>query len=484
MKHLYRLFLLVTLAFFLSLDTLAQEMVPFVNHEGKELLARINEKTGTANRIHGIRDHVESYSFTRESLDSISVSEIGLHLFNAYSEQLKIKESDVQIRKVDTDGSWWFVEYKQKVGNIPVKYSEIGYTIDPEGYIIALGAKAFPGIRDIPTPRMQGDEALRIVLSVFDEVDPEILYEPALKILPLYVQSDYNYFLTYEITLRSIQPVRNLTFFVDAQTGHILHEVNNVRDNDIHGTIMGGYWADNAGDAPISNGLFSRIIVTNSIGQTVSNVLSNQNGNYSTGNLSYQYYNIAFHLANSWIQIRDIDNSGNPVTHVSGGFPGQHNYTWTASDGSNVHWHATQMHDFFKGAPLNYSGMDYQMRGYINDGPWTNGAADGTHIYFGSQGNQSWARSRDVVTHEYTHNVINKIYGGWIHQGSGYYSQAYAMDEGISDYFAAATIGRPVLAADVGVNRTLNNNFTWDEEVGAHWMARLLVEHCGARDKR
>ncbi|MCH8495230.1 MAG: T9SS type A sorting domain-containing protein [Balneolales bacterium] len=474
MKHVFSLSLLVTFIFLMTLDTLAQEMVPFVNHEGKELTARLNEKTGSADRIYGIRDHIEYYNFNRASLDSTSVSEIGPQLFNAYSEQLRINDIDVQIRKVDTDGSWWFVNYKQMVGNIPVKSSEIGFTINPDGYIMALGAKVYPEIRDISPPRLNEDEALRVALRIFDEENTEIISQPSLMVLPLFEQSDYSFFLTYEMTLRSLQPIRNTTYFVDAHTGRVLREVNNIRANDIYGTVMGGYWADNAGDAPISNGLTSRIVVSNSMGQTVTNVISNPNGSYSTGNLSYQFYYITYSLANSWIQIRDNGNSGAPVTHTTAGFIGQHNYNWTASDGSNVHWHATQMHDFFNGAPLNYSGMNYQMRAYINDGASTNGAADGTYIYFGSSGNHPWARSRDVVTHEYTHNVINSIYDGWIDPSNDYFSEGYAMDEGIADYFAATTIGRPNVAADVGINRTLNNNFTWDEDNGAHWNGQVI----------
>src|SRR5690625_6082406 len=89
------------------------------------------------------------------------------------------------------------------------------------------------------------------------------------------------------------------------------------------------------------------------------------------------------------------------------GNPGQYNHQWSASDGTNVHWHATAMHDFFKGSPFNYSGMDYQMRGYINNGSGTNGAANGTDIFFGSQGGQPWARSRDVVTQDRKSTRLN-----------------------------------------------------------------------------
>src|SRR5690625_5598574 len=69
-------------------------------------------------------------------------------MIRSYSEQLGISSRDMQVRNISTDGSWWFAEYKQQVRGIPVKYSEIGFTIDPEGYIVTLGAYAFPDIKE------------------------------------------------------------------------------------------------------------------------------------------------------------------------------------------------------------------------------------------------------------------------------------------------------------------------------------------------
>lgn len=118
----------------------AQERIPFTNYEGVELEARIDEITGTATQIYGIRESVELYSLSRAQLDSSSIVQLGADMIRSYSEQLGISSRDMQVRNISTDGSWWFAEYKQQVRGIPVKYSEIGFTIDPEGYIVTLGA--------------------------------------------------------------------------------------------------------------------------------------------------------------------------------------------------------------------------------------------------------------------------------------------------------------------------------------------------------
>lgn len=324
-----------------------------------------------------------------------------------------------------------------------------------------------------PSPQLSADDAVRIAQRQFGVENPEAIHEPKLKILPIIEQSDYSWSLTWEIRIFSLQPVKDITYYVDARTGSVLEEVNNIRHDTIHGTITGTYWPESANVNPTTEGFFSRIRVFNTAGQTVANMLSNYNGNYSTGNLSFGWYTVEAQLANSWIQIRDNASSGDRIVHEMSGNPGQYNHQWSASDGTNVHWHATAMHDFFKGSPFNYSGMDYQMRGYINNGSGTNGAANGTDIFFGSQGGQPWARSRDVVTHEYTHNVIFQIYSGWIGNPG---TQGGAMDEGISDYFAATTkiTPNPIIGADVGVNRTLNNNFAWNAVNGDHWNGQVI----------
>jgi hypothetical protein len=111
------------------------------------------------------------------------------------------------------------------------------------------------------------------------------------------------------------------------------------------------------------------------------------------------------------------------------------------------------VHDFFKGAPFYYNGMDYQMQAFINAGSNENGRADGTNIFFGSQNGILWLGASDVVYHEYTHNTIYRLYGNnWIGSGSNY--QGFAMDEGLSDYFAATINGNSFIDL---ANRNLSN---------------------------
>jgi Zn-dependent metalloprotease len=71
-------------------------------------------------------------------------------LIDDYSDVLKVRSQHLKFKKADTDGSWWFVAYEQTYSDIPVYSSEIGFTIDPQGTIVTLGARAYPKI-DIST---------------------------------------------------------------------------------------------------------------------------------------------------------------------------------------------------------------------------------------------------------------------------------------------------------------------------------------------
>ena len=164
--------------------------------------------------------------------------------------------------------------------------------------------------------------------------------------------------------------------------------------------------------------------------------------------------------------MRDNDNNDNTVLVYYSGPPGQYDHHWDAGDGPNLRWHGTRARNFFSGSPFNYTGMNYQMHGFINAGPHINAYADGRDIYFGSEYGLNYAHSSDVVYHEYTHNVIYRIYGGWI-GFPVWCSEGYAMDEGISDYFAATMNDHPVFANDLSEHpalpRYLDNDLQWEE---------------------
>ena len=426
--------------------------------------------------------HISRYGYKRRNLSSETIKQLGERLIDDYKDVLKITSKSIKLKNVDTDGQWWFVEYEQIVSDIPIYGSEIGFSVDPQGYVVTLGATVHPGVSIKPVPHISPERALEVAKRRFQLDSIIVLHQPSLIILPIENDSTFTYHLSWKVQLISVQPLKNITYFIDATNGKVLRELDNViwcNDYRIYGTVKGGYWPVRSTDNPVTTGFATtNVSLMNVLGQ-IWRVNTDLSGYYQFSGLSYTYYRVRIPLENMWIQVRD--NGGTSGTHgalVEASYtvlPGQRDHDWGAWDGTNVFWHGRIAHDFFHGEPFNYTGMDRRINAYINSGPTINGAADGTNIYFGSQNGRPWARSSDVVYHEYTHNTIYSIYGGWIGNPNEYYTEASAMDEGLSDYFACTINNDPILGEDVGVSRNLDNNtFTWTDWQGAHWNGQVI----------
>lgn len=163
--------------------------------------------------------------------------------------------------------------------------------------------------------------------------------------------------------------------------------------------------------------------------------------------------------------------------------PANHSWNWNASDlsykgeESNVFYHVNIVHDYFtKGSPFNITEMNYQMKATVEYGSgYGNAFADGTNIFFYGPGGgiESTALGADVIYHEYTHNVVDKIYD-WL----PYTGETGAMNEGWADYFActitnSSLIGDGIWPSPIrNLNNTLRYPDDWYGEV--HYDSRMI----------
>lgn len=448
----------------------AQQSITFQNKHGVTLQAQIDPKTGSARHIFGLPDQIRQYGLTSTILNIKTVDNMGKQLIDDYSNVLKVSSTSVRLRKADTDGSWWFADYQQTLSGVPVYGSEVGFSIDPQGTIVTLGSLAYPSINILTSPTVTAQEAEQRAKAAFGADSVTVKTAPELFVLPVENSSGFTYYLVWQLELFSRNPLKDWIYFVSAQNGTIIKEQNNVRDSwNIHGRITGNYFPQHYYDQTLNVSYpTTSIKLFNYLGQQISQVNSDQDGNYSiTWNTAYTVYYLRIWMQNSWIQVRDHNDGDNVVQHVYSFTPDvsiQHDWDWSAGEASNIRYHASRIHDFYKNAPFNYTGMDYQMQGTYNavdqNGNPRNGAADGTNVFFGTQSGQYWARSSDIVYHEYTHNVSYHIYGGWIGDPNNTALEGTAMDEGFSDYFACTINNDPILGEDVSLNRNLSNTLT------------------------
>lgn len=445
--------------------------------KGNNLVVQMDLQKGTVHRIYGLKTNISEYKFDIRNLSKTSIKGLSNSIFTDYKDILKTNTSSYKLKKVDNEDDMWFVSYLQTEEDIPIYNTELGYTLNKQGNVILLGGNYYNNVDVSTIPKISVENAIQIAKNFFN-VDSCLEKEKAeLIIYPMEDDSKYQFYLTWKIFLSSITPLKEEVIFVSAENGEIIHSFSNIMESSVSGTVTGGYWPQHYYDNSVSIGLpTTNIRIYSVISYNWIATINTNSSGYYYYSLGSSVYNIYFDLQNNYVRIRN--SSGNVVSTYYTFVPtATVNKNWGATNGSNVRWHANIIHDYFKNT-FSYNSMDYQMEGYVDQGTVTNGAANGTDIFFGSQNNQYWARSSDVIYHEYTHNVVYHIYGGWIGSPSQYYTQATAMDEGLSDYFACTKNNDDIQGESVGVSRDLSNTYSWNPNLGAHLNGRVIGGAC------
>lgn len=132
----------------------SQQLLSVQDKSGNKLLLQMNLQTGSAHRIYGQLPNISSYGFQWSNLSQMTVENLSQKFFSDYSGILKINPSQIKLRKAETDGTLWFVSYEQSVNNVPVYGTEIGYTVNQNGYVVALGADAYQNVSISTTPQV------------------------------------------------------------------------------------------------------------------------------------------------------------------------------------------------------------------------------------------------------------------------------------------------------------------------------------------
>ncbi|MBO8130205.1 MAG: right-handed parallel beta-helix repeat-containing protein [Candidatus Marinimicrobia bacterium] len=375
----------------------------------------------------------------------------------------------------------WYINFKQQYKGVPVYRANVGFTVHENGNVVLVGSDVYPDISIDATPSISSDEALKIAQSNFMELTGTdslvIRKEPELIIFPVENEKNFSYILSYNIELEYIDSlnVYSQVYFINAKTGEIIKEYSNIMNDCINATLNYKYWPEHYYDQQSGDQVYrnSKVRLYNLLGQAVDTKNTNSTGYVSFCNLAYNTYFLTAKFENSYVRLRNTNGLTKSL------LPGTYNLSWDATDESNVYHHVNLIHDFFKNSPFNYDGMDYRMDAFINQGSSYNGWADGNSIGFGSQYGQYWARSSDVVYHEYTHNTIYHLYGNnWIGDPNNWYTQGSAMDEGFADFFACTINNDHIQGESVGVSRDLNNILEWDPSENKYYNCRVIGGAC------
>lgn len=478
LKNLFSLSILLLI--FIS-STYSQTIItPYKDKYGNELKVEFNTRDGGAHRIHGIKLNISKLGINNAGLDKNGIESITKKLTEDYREILKISYGNLKLKMIENSTEIRSINYMQTYKNLPVINSEFGYSLDKEGNIISLGSDTFEKIDISIHPIVSINQAVSTAKNIFGNNDDEKLkQESELVVYPIVENGSNKFLLCWLIKLAYTSGIKSLSYLIDANNGSLIVTIDNTREN-FGGKVTVGYWplypTDTPNNGPLKNSTV-RLYNVNMNLLTTSN--TNSNGEYSFS-VGMGPYFIIFSLSDNYGEIFDGYASNASIFEtikISGIYT--ENKNWEISEASNLKWHMSKVHDFYK-STFSYSNMDYTMKGHINSGANINGLADGTDIFFGSQSGYYWVRNADVIYHEYTHNVIYHIYGGFIEPGSTRYSQAYAMDEGLSDFYAGDITNDPLISEGVGTinSRNLSNNLSWDPTKEGHYNGQVIGGAC------
>lgn len=136
-----------------------------------------------------------------------------------------------------------------------------------------------------------------------------------------------------------------------------------------------------------------------------------------------------------------------------------------------AYYGVTSIHDFFK-SKFNFTGRDsVTMPSYVHidglDNAYFDGSTASGRMVFGYYNGIDYALDSSVLSHEYTHSVVDKIASGFA-GAYDYYHEQGGINEGMADYFASSKLNNPIIGAYAlqgGYERDLRNRYHFPEDL-------------------
>ena len=385
--------------------------------------------------------------------------------FREHRKVFQIEPEDLKLISAKKIKKRWYIKYGQYYKGIPVYNASVGLDASEEGKVASYAASYHPDIKVPTRPKVNLKDATDIALKTYPKKDrPKLNRKEDLVIIyPERVKDQITYHLARKILIvgDGSDPEIEKYFIVDALDGKIIQSYNaRFPGAQVTGTVRGEIYPANPTDPISTMPLRNQYVRIEDEGTATTN----NAGNYSeTVSWWWQFSNwpsgdANFRLDGPYARVQN-NNGANYSEDRNCNTISPCDMIWTDADRDhiNVFYHMNLFHDWLRDE-LGYS--------WVN--PWDgtsrfnarvnhnfNNAYAGDPMDFGAD---NFARSSDVIYHECTHNILYEIYGDWIGFPSTHI-EAYAMDEGFSDYFASSFTNESRHGEGYTANpRNLNNN--------------------------
>jgi hypothetical protein len=455
----------------------------FNNQHQNKWKVKWNPITGTPHKISGHYIEIKD-SLTKENIEQVTRKQLEKHrdLLQINPKTLNLSKADLDIPKyAEASTGTWYINYRQTYNDLPVRGGSVRLIIRNQK-LTSFGSDYYPGIDISPDPKISEEQAVEKVNLYMDQEQPLEPFSSELIILPKVITNGIRYYLSWQITMPVVYissallvhkpfsppgeeqepeqvPVQ-WRYFIDAETGNIIERINLMVEADLHGRVSGTIHprvpADPLMEVPMANMAVNLNILN---GRQSLWVETNANGEYIFNGLDAGPANIIISLKGLHVQVRNQD-TGDPdpipeaATHIAQiEVPGRHDWVWSPDEPQpniaeiNAFYHVNWIRDWFlRGDPFDISPDPDPLQVNVRIAGWGNASASADGLRFGTgnlaAGQEDWALCADIIYHEYTHRIVQKIYEDAMVL-LPYSGQTGAMNEAWADYFAATTTDNP-----------------------------------------
>jgi len=380
-------------------------------------------------------------------------------------------------------GSYKFtlVYYSQFKDDIPVFRSDLLLLVrNEEGFPLVLAGSSLRDLGDFEVPAGVNTLDTGFALNAITKSHPDLfnMGESRLVVWAGVDNMDVDPALAIQFIadngLSGTADYQKVLFLVDAQTGEILYEENQILNKDVEGNVSGmatqGLGADVCGPEELQGLPFARVSISGG-----STAFADVNGDFVIPNNGNGQVTVTSEVRGKYFRV--VPQSGSPDTlTMSVTPPGPANFVHNAANNdernraqTNGYIHANVVRDFVLVQNPDYPTIKNQTDWPVNVNLNQNCNAfyDGRSInFFTSGGGCSNTANSTVIYHEYGHHVVAN--GG---SGQGQYG------EGMADALAVLITDDPRLALGFFANDC--NQPIRDTRSGRQYPCRREIHFCG-----
>jgi hypothetical protein len=357
----------------------------------------------------------------------------------------RITSNDLQRVNAKRHGRFWYVNFQQVAGAVPVYGGRLQFRLNLGGKLVAISGRIHPEVGPVSSPSLSVEraEAIAMVETGFVE-GRDRLMETKLVVYPDGNRLRTDYILSWMVELINREPPAHWFYVIDAGDGTVVDFWNQIYYEDsatdsIMGLVRGSILPETPTDDPVFRPFKDQQVELTSGGLDITDSL----GLFLIESPGPGPDSIIAELLGPFVNV-DNDSTDDAEIRMEAVVGVPNLVVWQPSNSAfserNGFYHTIVVHDYMKQIDPSYDRLDYSMPCRVDINQTCNAFWDGFGMNFFRAGGgcANTANIADVIYHEYGHGVTDFQYRPFP-QPSG------AMHEGFSDYLGATITNQSLI---------------------------------------